>query len=298
VCSSDLEQQTESLTITDSTTGLNRFKNGFIVDNFSGHSVGDVASTDYYCSIDMNSNQLRSFYSMKNVGLLEKVSTTSARTSANYQITGDLITLPYTTTPLITQPYASRLENVNPFAIFTFLGQVNLNPPSDVWFETDRRPDIVQNKEVDFNTIATLAEKAGVLGTVWNAWQTQWTGAPVASTQTYVGDQRGLGTIGWRDGLAANTPADQLNAMFGDVQGQGWAHRVVNTETTAVTSGLTRTGINTQVVSKIDTQMVEDRILSTAVIPYVRSRNILIQATGLKPNTTFYPRNEKELKRK
>lgn len=284
-----LEQQTESLTITDSTTGLNRFKNGFVVDNFSGHNVGDVASTDYYCSIDMNLNQLRSFYSMKNVGLIEKVSTTAARTSANYQITGDLITLPYTTTALITQPYASRLENVNPFAIFTFLGQVNLNPPSDVWFETDRRPDIVQNTEGDFNTIATLAEKAGVLGTVWGAWQTQWTGQPVASQNTFVGDQRGLGTLGWRDGLAADTPADQLNAMFGDVQGQGWAHRVVTTETTATQSGLTRTGVNTQVVAKIDTQLVADRILSTAVIPYVRSRNILIQATGLKPNTTFYP---------
>jgi hypothetical protein len=284
-----LEQQTESLTITDSTTGLNRFKNGFVVDNFSGHSVGDVGSTDYYCSIDMNSNQLRAFFSMKNIGLIEKVSTTAARTSANYQITGDLITLPYTTTALITQPYASRLENVNPFAIFTFLGQVNLTPPSDVWFETDRRPDIVQNTEGDFNTIATLAEKAGVLGTVWGAWQTQWTGQPVVSTNTYVGDQRGLGVVGWRDGLAADTPADQLNAMFGNVQGQGWAHRVVTAETTAIQSGLTRTGVNTQVVAKIDTQLVADRVLSTAVIPYVRSRNILIQTTGLKPNTKFYP---------
>ena len=284
-----LEQQTESLTITDSTTGLNRFKNGFVVDNFSGHSVGDVGSTDYYCSIDMNANELRSFFSMKNINLIEKVSTDAARTSANYQITGDLITLPYTTTALITQPYASRIENVNPFAIFTFLGQVNLTPPSDVWFETDRRPDIVQNTEGDFNTIATLAEKAGVLGTVWNAWQTQWTGQPVVSTNTYVGDQRGLGVVGWRDGLAADTPADQLNAMFGNVQGQGWAHRVVTTETTATQSGLSRTGVNTQVVAKIDTQLVADRVLSTAVIPYIRSRNILIQTTGLKPNTTFYP---------
>jgi len=285
-----LEQQTEALTITDSTTGLNRFKNGFVVDNFSGHNVGDVTSVDYYCSIDMGANELRAFYSMKHIGLIEKVSTDAARSSSNYKLTGELITLPIIATPaLITQPYASRLENINPFAIFTFLGQVNLNPPNDTWFETDRRPDIVQNQEGDFNTIATLAEKAGVLGTVWNAWQTQWTGEPVTSTQTYVGDQRGLGTVGWRDGLAANTPADQLNAMFGDVQGQGWAHRVVTAQTSAVTSGLSRTGINTQVVAKIDTQLVEDRVLSTAVIPYIRSRNILIQATGLKPNTTFYP---------
>ena len=286
-----LEQQTESLTITDSTTGLNRFKNGFVVDNFSGHAVGDVSSVDYYCSIDMNQNQLRPFYSMKNINLIEKVSTDASRSAANYKLNGSLITLPITATPaLITQPYASRIENINPFAIFTFLGQVNLNPPSDTWFETDRRPDITQNQEGDFNTVAMLAEKAGVLGTVWNAWQTQWSGEPVTTTATYVGDKRGLGVVGWRDGLASNTSADQLNAMFGNVEsGSGWAHRSVTAETIAVTSGLSRTGVNTQVVAKIDTQLIDDRVLSTAVIPYVRSRNILIQATGLKPNTRFYP---------
>ena len=285
-----LEQNTESLTITDPTTGLNRFKNGFVVDNFSGHNVGDVSSTDYYCSIDMNQNHLRPFYSMQNVNLIEKVSDDVSRAAAQYKLSGDLITLPILTTPaLITQPYASRLENINPFSIFTFLGQVNLNPPNDNWFETNRRPDIIQNQEGDFNTISTLAEKAGVLGTVWGAWQTQWTGEPVVTQQTYVGDQRGLGVVGWRDGLAANTPADQLNQMFGDVQGQGWAHRVVTTETVATQVGLSRPGINTQVVAKIDTQLVEDRILSTAVIPYIRSRNLLVQSTGLKPNTRFYP---------
>ena len=285
-----LEQNTESMTITDPATGLNRFKNGFVVDNFSGHNVGDVSSTDYFCSIDMNQNHLRPFYSMKNVNLIEKYSDDVNRAAAQYKLSGDLITLPIlSNNALITQPYASRLENINPFSIFTFLGQVNLNPPNDIWFETDRRPDIIQNQEGDFNTIATLAEKAGVLGTVWGAWQTQWTGEPVVTQNTYVGDQRGLGVVGWRDGLAANTPADQLNQMFGDVQGQGWAHRVVTTETVATQVGLSRPGINTQVVAKIDTQLVGDRILSTATIPYIRSRNILVQSTGLKPNTRFYP---------
>ena len=34
---------------------------------------------------------------------------------------------------------------------------------------------------------------------------------------------------------------------------------------------------------------MDDKVLSTAVIPYIRSRNILIQVAGLKPNTRFYP---------
>ena len=32
--------------------GLNRFKSGFVVDNFTGHSVGDVKNEDYRNSID------------------------------------------------------------------------------------------------------------------------------------------------------------------------------------------------------------------------------------------------------
>ena len=271
-----LEQQTESTQIVDSVTGLNRFKNGFMVDNFSGHRVGDTLNVDYYCSIDMENNILRPFFSMKNVNLLEKVSTDAARAAANYKITGNLITLPYTTTPLITQPYASRLENVNPFAIFTFLGQVNMNPGSDIWFETDRRPDIVQNQEGDFNTIATLAEKAGVLGSVWNSWQTQWSGTPVVTT-SYSGS------------LAGEARARGLTGQSWSTNG-GWgieAGSYTFTETTAQVLNQTRSGINTKIVAKIDTQLVSDRVLSTAVIPYVRSRNVLIQTTGLKPNTKF-----------
>jgi hypothetical protein len=273
-----LEQQTESLTITDPATGLNRFKNGFMVDNFSGHSVGDTSNIDYYCSIDMEKNELRPFFSMQNVNLIEKVSTDSSRTAAGYKITGDLITLPYTTTPIITQPYASRVENINPFSIFTFLGNVQLNPPSDTWFEVNRRPDIVQNQEGDFNTIAALAEKAGVLGTVWNGWQTQWTGTSVttrAYSGTYGADAKARGIV------SGNY---SLNGGWGINQGS-----YTVTDSTATVVGQSRTGINTQLVAKIDTQLVNDRVLSTAVIPYIRSRNILIQTTGLKPYTKFYP---------
>lgn len=254
-----LEQETQSTQIVDPVTGLNRFKNGFIVDNFSGHAAGDTTSSDYFCAVDMENNQLRSFYSMKNINLIEKVATDVARSAANYQITGDVITLPIIAEPeLVTQPYGSRLENINPFAIFTFLGNVNLTPSSDEWFEVDRRPDIIQNEEGDFNTIALLAEKAGVLGTVWNAWQTQWAGAVVTT---------GLWTAYLRDG----------------------ARREVTYQTTAQQIGQSRTGINTKVVAKIDKRQIDDKVLSTAVIPYIRSRNILIQASGLKPLTKFNP---------
>jgi hypothetical protein len=273
-----LETETQALKITDS-SGLDRMKNGFVVDNFSGGKLANSASLDYMCAIDMENNQLRPFYSMYNVNLLEKYSNTSARTAANYQLTGDIITLPYTTTPLITQTYASRLENINPFAIFTFIGDVQLNPPSDDWFETNRLPDIIQQVEGNYNTILNLAQKAGVLGTVWNAWQNTWTGKSVVSPVVYSGT-----------GASYAQNAGVINGDFST--NGGWSINrgsYTVTQTTATQIGQSRTGINTTIALKTDYETVSDTIVSTAVIPYIRSRNVLVQAHKLKPSTRFYP---------
>ena len=278
-----LEQQTESLEIIDS-NGDTRFKNGFIVDGFAGHNTGDTTSPDYICAIDMELAELRPFYSMQNINMIEKNSNNTQRASGNYKLYGDVITLPVLEDiALISQPYASRLENINPFAVFTFLGDVKLNPSSDDWFEIDRRPDLVVDVEGNFNTIKNIAEKAGALGTVWNAWQTQWSGAPVNTGRTVF-------TTGWawasgfgdvRLGVA------EFNARFG-TGGNGNA-RQITVEQTATQVGQSRTGVKTSLVTKIDRQVVGDRVLSTAAIPYIRSRNVLVQVRGLKPGTRFYP---------
>ena len=279
-----LEQQTESLNVIDS-NGLDRFKNGFIVDNFAGHNTGDTTSPDYLNSIDMERAELRPFYTMQNVNLIEAVSSDSDRGDANYKLYGDVITLPVINhLPIITQAYASRLENINPFAVFTFLGDVKINPSSDDWFETDRRPDLVVDVEGNFNTIKNIAEKSGVLGTVWNAWQTQWTGAPISTGRvTYT-----AGT-NWAAGHGqVRISVAEINARFGGV-GRHDNARQVTVEQTATQVGQNRTGIKTTLVEKIDRQVVGDRVLSTAAIPYIRSRNILVQIQKLKPNTRFYP---------
>ena len=281
-----LEQQTESLNIIDS-NGLDRFKNGFIVDNFSGHNTGDTTSPDYLNSIDMERAELRPFYTMQNVNLIESVSVDGDRAAANYKLYGDVITLPVINhLPIITQAYASRLENINPFAVFTFLGDVKINPSSDDWFETDRRPDLVVDVEGNFNTIKNIAEKSGVLGTVWNAWQTQWTGAPISTGRVVY-----TGGTNWAAGQGqVRISVDELRRRFG--QGNNATidnARQVTVETSATQVGQNRTGIKTTLVEKIDRQVVGDRVLSTAAIPYIRSRNILVQIQKLKPSTRFYP---------
>jgi hypothetical protein len=63
-----LEQTAKNFSIKDS-AGLDRFKNGFVVDNFTGHKVGDVRNVDYYVSIDELKNEARPPFFMNNIQL-------------------------------------------------------------------------------------------------------------------------------------------------------------------------------------------------------------------------------------
>ena len=89
-----LERDAESFEVVD-INGLNRFKSGFIVDNFAGHRVGDVQNKDYQCAIDMQEHELRPKAVMRGATLAEEATSDTARTTAGYQKTGDLITLPF-----------------------------------------------------------------------------------------------------------------------------------------------------------------------------------------------------------
>ena len=253
-----LEQETKAMTIQDD-LGLDRFKNGFIVDSFKGQDLGDAGSIDYHCAVDMTAQELRPFYTMSNVNLLETNTITADRTTDGYRLTGDIITLPYVDIKLVHQPFASRTENVNPFAIFTFLGSMALNPATDEWFEVDRRPDIVNNVEGNYNAVQAQLEATGVLGTVWGAWETQWVG------QTRNLDPRVVNMRG----------------------GQGIRQQVF--QTTATMVGLARKGVTTSITAKTDYQVIEDKILQSALIPYIRVRELLFICKGLKPISKLYP---------
>jgi len=244
-----LERDAESFEVTDS-NGLNRFKAGFIVDNFAGHKVGDTKHKDYECSIDMEKGHLRPKHTTKGLFLEESVSTTAARTTANYQKTGDLITLPYTEEAHITQPFASRVEKVVPFLSHQWVGQIELTPSTDEWFEADVMPELIINVEGNFD--AVLNANRNRLGTVWNSWETQWTGA------TFTTGQEGGFTGGFR------------------------------TITTARNEGQVRDGIRTEVVAKIERESQGFKVLQTALIPIVRSRTVTFVGTNFRPNTRLF----------
>ena len=245
-----LERDAESFEVTDA-NGLNRFKSGFIVDNFSGHRIGDVKNKDYKCAIDQENKELRPKCVMRAAELEETVSSDNERAGLGYQKTGDLLTLPYTEVVHSQNPYATRTEKILPVYQPNWVGLIQLSPEGDEWFETEEAPDLIINVEGNYDAVLTANENR--LGTLWNAWETQWSGVIASRVET-------------------------VN------QGNRTVTRAVQT----VRSDLTRTGIQTSLVEQIDEESQGTRVIARALIPWVRPRNITFTGSGFFPNTKVY----------
>ena len=256
-----LEKDTQTKQILDA-DGFDRFKSGFLVDNFRGHKIGDVSHPDYKVAIDTKVGHLRpqSYSQFFDIEL-------NASRSAGYKKTGDLLTLPFSEVTYVNQDKASRHINVNPYHVFAFVGNLKLEPESDIWNDTEQLPEVRINREGNFD--AVLSENQNSLGTVWNAWQTTWVGEPsVVETETQ-----------------AVTPG----SWSGDpAQGGEWTQgTIITKEITETPEIQARTGVRTSVVEDfVETR--NNRVVSVSVIPFIRSREIKITGTNLKPNTDHF----------
>ena len=142
-----LESKTESLVITDPTTGLDRFKNGFVVDPFNTFDVADKTVPFLKYGLDEGKLVTRKYTDSIDllVGSSSIVGTDGAADysldpryvedfgNPNIRKTGDLITLDYTEVVEREQPFATRVENVNPYMIRSWAGNLTLNPDSDIF---------------------------------------------------------------------------------------------------------------------------------------------------------------------
>ena len=245
-----LEKDAEALVIKDA-AGLDRFKNGILVDDFAGHSIGDVRNADYKCAVDYQNRELRPSF-LSNMANLTYIS----GSSTGVQKTGDLITLPYTTTTLISQTQATSFTSVNPFDVQHWMGVLNLSPPSDMWVAKNNRPEVIINATGENDAWEMLAGLGW--GSQWGDWQDVGTGR-----NERVVDR---GTANW----------------------QGRA--LVQRQTFAVDQLQSRQGIRTEIVgSDTVNQSLGERVVDLSVLPFIRAQSITVTATGLKPNTRVYP---------
>jgi len=146
-----LEVSTEALRVEDE-DGNNRFKSGFFVDNFTDRTSSDQNLT----SADISEGQLRP--RLLSNSLRQRVlpsseipeedldlTTNYELLDPNIQKTGNVVTLKYDSIDWLEQPLATRVENVNPFHVIEYVGNVKLSPENDFWIRTIYIPPSVRN---------------------------------------------------------------------------------------------------------------------------------------------------------
>ena len=142
-----LEIDTKTFQVRDS-DGLDRFKTGFTVNNFKDRRYIDFnPEGGSKCDVDTFNRELISavdFWSMRaELALNPAIDVATSDLNANLQLldtncqkTGDVITLAYDEVDWIDQPQATNVENVNPFNVLVFMGNITMDPPSDNWART------------------------------------------------------------------------------------------------------------------------------------------------------------------
>ena len=273
-----LEVSTANLFVADN-NGLNRYKSGFFVDNFTDFKTQD--NTDIKNSIDRQNHICRPCHYTTSVDLINGPvvnvdpavdKSFSAIQGTNVRKQNDVITLDYAEQGWVSQTFATRVENVTPFLINFWKGTIELTPASDTWVDVNRLEARII--EVEGNFAETLREhvehmsvdaQTGFAPIVWNAWETDWTG-----TDTRSGGTRNRSHSQW---------------FGGSLRTQTFREVMEERIDTGVT---TREGTQLVVAEQFDRVSIGDREVSRSLISTMRSRNIKFYGRRLKPLTRMY----------
>jgi hypothetical protein len=327
-----LETETSNLQIVDA-NGLNRFKSGFFVDNFKSHDAHHIAHIDFSASIDTKDGILRPGHYTTAIDLipgsqaLVGVGTTSNSNvdlnfindidGQNIRKTGRLITLNYNERRYFAQPFASRVENVTPFLVTFYAGEIDLTPNSDTWIDTRRvNANTVRQTAAYDASVAILGVnvQTGFSEVNWGAWETNWTSERVANTRIESSVSQGAARTNVTAVDFSSNTSTVGTSNFNDRSASGRSNVTITaqnnltnlaTRTTTTTTrdtftlertmqdieistGQSRDGIQWQITPTETRDTLGDRIVSRDIIPFMRSRNIEFSISKLKPLTLFY----------
>ena len=265
-----LEKDTLNMQITD-TDGLNRFKSGFFVDDFST-TDNQLKKTIVKNSIDYKNGELRpSPYTTELDLKLDGNSFNGIRQ------TGRVLSLDYVNVPFVRQPFATKTESVTPFLINYYGGSILLTPSSDVWVDQV----VLDAKQEELTTYTETSEQVeaggwdpdtGYSPVVWGGWETTWTGS---SNDTQISSSSNTHWGGWSEGngyrsrnkFRTTTTTFRSNPV--DITEERKATRSIERET-------------------FSTQNEGPKVLNTDITPYMRSRNLDFSCKGLKPTTSVF----------
>jgi hypothetical protein len=272
-----LENNAKNLQIKDS-NNFDRFKSGIFVDNFTNTDF-QRKTISVKNSIDITNGELRPSPFTTEVDMLLGSRSlvgigTSLNPNADIKYVTDLIgngirrsginptstgkgvvTLDYNLFAEIRQPFATRIENVTPYLVISYVGMLELNPSSDIWTDQVKLEVLsvdgiggeltttnLQFTENEFN------QQSGWSPVIWNAWENNWTGS---TTNTTIGN-------------------NQI------------------TTTTTTTGTASRIGTSNRILNTTSNISLGNRVVNIDVAPFVRSRNIEFNAKALKPFSRVY----------
>ena len=265
-----LEQKAQALQISDA-FGLNRFKNGIMTDNFSSFATADTYNSDYYAAIDTLNQRMTAVQNVQNFPLkslslvynMGKIQANTSSTVLGYGVNPDglinYFSLPYTTANVITQQYASRTVNVNPFSFSLNQGTLSLTPNMDNWVDTTAAPSLL----ITDPNLQVFQSTGGSLNVLQAGnWQT------VSGTSTTTSNS------------VVNHGA--FNGPFGNIVGY--------TQTSTYTD-LTRQQTNiVGAYTNIGNTYAQNNgyVTNVSILPYIRFQEIAVAASGMLINTQVH----------
>jgi len=270
-----LEKAATDLDITFA-DGTSRFKNGIVVDNFAGFGVADMENLKASLGKGVLRPPVKTYDDYDAPGSIPLLSYAvddnsdlNRGTRRYYTVDGDLdgigdvITLDFTEMPLITQPVATTAESVNPFDLQNFTGEIILTPDFDRWMDVEKIPEYNSFLNGVLDNIAGVDE---------NSTATEISDA-IKSMDDFWSDIMGTNKLGENiEGTVFYNPDEDLNTQtyaknieLGSVRDQ-----YLNTAT--IDAAIAQHGLTDG-----STQNIK-------ILPYLRSRDVIVHGEGLKPN--------------
>jgi len=203
-----LEQKAKSTSVTDQ-NGLNRFKNGIFVDPFTDFTNSDVTNPEYSIAIDQNNGLARPKFITETIKL-----DFNSGTSTNIQKTSRLLTLPYTSNTLISQPYATKYRS-SAHVASAWNGTLVLAPAYSNHIDTNNTASV--GITID-NATPWQQFANSPMGSTWGNWQTS---SNVTSYSVQTGTQDILQVeLGYQ--YVQSTAQQAIDAAIGQYQAQGY----------------------------------------------------------------------------
>jgi len=291
-----LEADTASFSVKDS-NGLDRFKSGFFVDNFSG-TLFQRKVTQVKNSIDLENSELRPTHYTTQLDLqigsesLLGLTQTSNQTvdqrfleelvGSGVKKTGQLLTLDYEEVLESNQPYATQFFTLSPSRSSYYVGSLSLFPASDTWVDPVKL--IANTIDADGNYIKTTEQldkegndpQTGFCGVTWNSWEKYFCGRNTSNA-------RKSGSVNTQ-GRILNSPNN--TTLNSSILGKPF---IAGNNQVSIGRRVRTSGAPIQPSPDLSNVVsLGESITSIDVAPYIRSRNIEFTARRLKPFTRVY----------